>query len=121
MNDAVHVHDLRLLCHVGVPEEERRVAQPISFDVELAVDLRAAGDSDDVADTVDYAEVAEAVARAVTARPVALLERLGRLAADAALGVDPRVQAATVTVRKLRPPVPLDVAATAVRIHRVRP
>lgn len=120
MTDAVSIQDLRVLCHVGVPDDERRSAQPLAFDLDLSVDLRRAGDSDDVADTVDYGDVAEAVARAVTARPVALLERLAHLAAEAAFGTDGRVDAVTVTVRKLRPPVPLDVGVTAVRIHRTR-
>lgn len=121
MSDTVSIHDLRLLCHVGVPDDERRTAQPVALDLDLSVDLRAAGASDDVADTVDYGEVAQAVSRAATQHPVALLERLAVLVADAAFGVDDRVGAVTVTVRKLRPPVPLDVAATSVRIHRTRP
>lgn len=114
------VRGLRVLAHVGVPEAERAQLQPLSIDLSLHLDLEHAARSDDVADTVDYGAVSVAVADAVTAAPVALLERLAAIAADAALGVDERTRAVTVTVTKLRPPIPRDVEASAVRLHRER-
>ena len=114
------VQGLRVLAHVGVPEAERAQLQPLSVDLALHVDLDDAARSDDVADTVDYGAVSVAVADAITAEPVALLERLAAIAADAALGVDERTRAVTVTVTKLRPPIPRDVASSAVRLHRER-
>lgn len=121
MTDTIAIDQLRVLCHVGVPDHERASAQPVAIDLELAVDLSRAGTTDDVADTVDYAAVVAAVEAAVTAGPVALLERLADLAAQASFAVDRRVDAVTVSVRKVRPPVPADVRSTAVRIHRTRP
>lgn len=118
--DTIEIRDLRVLAHVGVPEAERAVAQPLSIDLVLAVDLAGPGDSDDVADTVDYGAVAIAVADAVAAAPVALLERVAALVADAVLDLDARTDAVSVLVTKLRPPIPRDVASTAVRIHRTR-
>ena len=117
---SIEIRGLRVMCHVGVPEAERAVPQPIEFDLDLVVDLDAAASSDSVSDTVDYGAVSEAGAAAVTSGPHALLERLAGLAADAALAVDQRSVAVSVTVRKLRPPVPVDVATTAVRLHRAR-
>jgi len=114
------VQGLRVLAHVGVPEAERAQVQPLSIDLALHLDLAAATRSDDVADTIDYGAVSVAVADAVTAEPAALLERLASIAADAALDVDPRTRAVTVTVTKLRPPIPRDVEASAVRLHRER-
>ena len=114
------VQGLRVLAHIGVPEAERAELQPLSIDLALQVDLSDAARSDDVADTVDYGAVSVAVADAVTAGPVALLERLAAVAADAALAVDERTSAVTVTVTKLRPPIPRDVDASAVRLHRQR-
>ncbi len=120
MTDRILLRDLRVLARVGVPEAERATPQPLVLDVDLAVDLAAAGASDDVADTVDYGAVAEAVVAAVAAGPVALLERVGALAAEAALALDDRVGAATVTVTKVRPPIPLDVGTAAVVVTRTR-
>jgi len=118
--DAIEIRGLRVLAQVGVPEAERAVAQPLTIDLDLHLALDGAGASDDVADTVDYGAVTVAVADAITAEPMALLERVAAVAADAVLGIDARTDAVTVTVTKLRPPIPRDVEATAVRIHRSR-
>jgi dihydroneopterin aldolase len=118
--DAIEIRGLRLLCHVGVTAGERATAQPLEVDVDLAVDLAAAAASDSVGDTVDYGVVSVAIAAAVQEGQHDLLERVAALAADAALGVDDRASSVTLTVRKLRPPVPLDVASTGVRLHRSR-
>lgn len=117
---AIEIRGLRVLANVGVPEAERVHAQPLSVDLVLIVDLEASAQSDDVADTVDYGAVAIAVADAVADAPVALLERVASLAADAVLELDARTEAVTVTITKLRPPIPRDVEATAVRLHRAR-
>lgn len=118
--DRIEIRGLRVLCRVGVTPEERASAQPLELDVDLAVDLTAAAASDSVSDTVDYGAVGLAVAEAVTADEHDLLERVAALAADAALRVDLRTTSVSVTVRKLRPPVPLHVESTGVRIHRSR-
>jgi dihydroneopterin aldolase len=102
--------------HGALPEEGVR-AQPFEVDLDLEVDLRAAGDSDDLGDTVDYGEVAGMVASIVRGERYVLLERLAARIAEAVLA-DERVTAADVTVRKLRPPVPVDLATAAVRIVR---
>lgn len=103
--------------HGALPEEQDR-AQAFEVDLSLAVDLAAAGTSDDLADTVDYGSVVAACAQVVTSEHHQLLERLAqRIAADV-LAVDPRICSVTVSVAKLRPPVPVDLATVAVRITR---
>ncbi len=120
MTDRIEIRGLRVLCHVGVGADERAVAQPLELDLDLEADLGAAAASDDVGDTIDYGEVSLAVAAVVQATEHALLERVAAVAADAALAVDDASTAVTVTVRKLRPPIPLDVASTGVRLRRSR-
>src|SRR6266511_1036974 len=99
--------------HGALPEEQAR-PQPFEVDVELEVDLTAAGELDD---TVDYSAVSEAVSRVVKSERYHLLERLATRIAEVC-GADPRVKAATVTVRKLHPPVRAMVDHVAVRIER---
>jgi len=86
----------------------------------MAADLATAGASDALGDTVDYAAVALAAQRVVAGERHQLLERLAQRIADDVLAVDPRMEAVTVTVRKLRPPVPVDLASAAVTITRYR-
>ena len=112
---------LRVVGTHGVLPEEKRRAQPFEVDLELHVDLAPAGASDRLEDTVDYAGVADAAA-AVVAGPSSydLLEALAGAVASAALATDPRVTAVTVDLRKLQPPLALDIATVGVRVTRPR-
>ena len=103
--------------HGALPEEEHR-AQPFEIDLDLAADLAAAGRTDALHDTVDYGAVVAAVEKVVTGERHRLLERLATRIADDVLRLDPRITAVTVTVRKLRPPVPVDLGSAGVTIHR---
>lgn len=103
--------------HGARPEEQER-AQPFEVDVEVAADLSAAGASDALADTVDYGAVAAAVELVVAGEHHQLLERLAWRVADEVLAVDARIASVTVGVRKLRPPVPVDLASAGVTVTR---
>jgi dihydroneopterin aldolase len=104
--------------HGALPEEALR-AQPFEVDLELVLNLRGPGRTDDLAQTVDYGALCEAV-RAVMEGPHAvLLEHLAEEVADRALAVSAgRAEGVVVTVRKLRPPLPVDMTWAAVRITR---
>jgi 7,8-dihydroneopterin aldolase/epimerase/oxygenase len=118
--DRIELRGLRTAARVGVLPIERDQDQPLEVDLDVVVDLAAAGASDDLADTVHYGAVCDAVVRAVGAGHVALLERLAELVAQAVLGVDPRIVAVDLAVRKLRPPVPHDLATSGVHVVRTR-
>jgi len=83
MPDKIIIKDFKLSCRVGVTEEERKKPQTIEVDLQLILDLRPAGASDDVKKTVDYAAVVPALAKHVQNKEYKLLERLADdLAAD---------------------------------------
>ena len=117
--DRIELRGLRVVGTHGVLPEERARAQPFELDLDLEVDLVAAGASDDLGDTVDYGAVAEAAARVVRDETFDLLEALAARVAAAVLA-DARVRAVTVSVRKLRPPVPVDLGSAGVRLTRGR-
>ncbi|MBV9412624.1 MAG: dihydroneopterin aldolase, partial [Acidimicrobiia bacterium] len=80
--DRIELRGLRAMgTHGALPEEQVR-AQPFEVDVDLYADLRAAGESDVLGDTVDYGALAEAVERVVTREQFQLLERLADRIAD---------------------------------------
>ena len=120
MSDRIEVRDLRVTGTHGVLPEERDRAQPFSVDIVAWVDMEAAHQSDDLADTVDYAALAQAAADVVGGRSYRLLEALAGRLADALLITDSRLEAVEVTVRKLRPPLALDVGSAGVRVRRAR-
>ncbi|MHB1717894.1 MAG: dihydroneopterin aldolase, partial [Acidimicrobiales bacterium] len=122
MGDRIEIRGLTVRGVHGVLAEERERSQPFVVDLDLEVDLAEAGASDQLGATVDYAAVAD-VAVAVIGGPTsyALLETLATAIADAALGTDPRIDAVTVSLRKTRPPLAVDVASVGVRIRRARP
>jgi dihydroneopterin aldolase len=118
--DAILLRGLRVVGTHGVLAEEQSRAQPFEVDLELDVDLGAASRSDALDDTVDYGAVVDVAAGVVTTEHFALLERLAGRIADAVLGLDARIAAVEVTVTKLRPPVPVDLATASVRLTRRR-
>jgi dihydroneopterin aldolase len=120
VSDRIEILDLRVTGTHGVLPEERDRAQPFSVDILAWVDMAAAQESDDLADTVDYGALAQTAADVVAGRSYRLLEALSGRLASALLIVDPRLEAVEVTVRKLRPPLALHVGSTGVKVRRAR-
>jgi dihydroneopterin aldolase len=118
--DRIELRGLRVLGVHGALPEERERAQPFEVDLDLELDLRPAGRSDRLADTVDYGSVTQAVAAVVSGPHAELLEHLAERVALAALACGaPLTTAVTVSVRKLRPPVPCDLHSAGVTIRRL--
>lgn len=115
--DTIVLTGIRALGSHGVLPEEQVRAQPFEVDLELTVDLRPAGSSDALSDTVDYGALVENVVKIVETSRYQLLEALAARIAEACRA-DGRVQRVTVTVRKLRPPVGHFVEHVAVRLER---
>jgi dihydroneopterin aldolase len=117
VTDRIELRGLRAVgTHGALPEEQSR-AQPFEVDLDVVADLAPPGASDALEDTVDYGALAHAVERVVTKERFHLLERLAERIAEEVRG-DPRIVEVTVTVRKLRPPVAVDLASAAVTITR---
>ena len=118
--DVITLSGLRAVGNHGVYDFERASTQDFIADLTLYVDTRSAASSDDLADTVDYSQVAEDAVAVMTGPAVFLIETLASRLAELALTY-PRVVKAQVTVHK--PMAPLrhqfsDVAVTVVRERR---
>lgn len=101
---SISVLDLRIhACH-GVDEQERIVGNDFSVDVDLVFDARAAMQYDDLAATVNYAQVT-AIVRDVMQKPSLLIENVVWRIIEALTSAFPIVESGTVTVTKLHPPV----------------
>jgi dihydroneopterin aldolase len=115
VSDVLEIRDLRVSAIVGALDEERGRPQPLSFDLDLHRSFEPAARSDDLAETTNYAEVLTLVVRVATEGGFRLLEALAHRVAEAVLSLDQELVRVSVTVRKLRPPVPEDVATVGAR------
>jgi 7,8-dihydroneopterin aldolase/epimerase/oxygenase len=84
----------------GTLPAERELGQPFVVDVELRLDLRPAGLSDDLTQTVDYGEVHNQVKEIVEGPPVNLTETLAERIAATVLEEHPPVEGVRVKVAK---------------------
>ena len=106
----------------GVFPEERRDGQDFTVDVVLHLDTTPAADSDDVADTVHYGDLAGRIADVVRGEPVDLIETLAaRIAASCVASSDSGgVQAVDVVVHKPQAPIAEPFTDVVVAIRRSR-
>jgi 7,8-dihydroneopterin aldolase/epimerase/oxygenase len=117
--DRIQLRGLRVVGTHGVLPEEKSRAQPFELDLDLSVDLALAATSDSLSDTVNYAEIADSASAIVAgATSYDLLEALAGAIAAATLASDLRITAVTVSLRKLQPPLAMDIASVGVRITR---
>ena len=119
--DEVLLEGMRFYAYHGVNPEEQALGQRFTVDVVLAVDLRRAGQSDDLADTVSYSAVYKVVRGIVEGQPRQLIEAVAEDIAAAVLREFSPAGRVTVTVRK--PEVPMKgsmLDAAGVRITRSR-
>lgn len=118
--DLIELRGLRLAGIVGVLAHEQAQPQPLELDVDVHLDLAAAGASDVLGDTVDYGALCAVAEHVVSTTSYALLEALAERLAAELLATDPCIEAVTLSVRKLRPPVAQQLSTSGVRISRAR-
>ncbi len=119
MSDRIELRGIRAVGIIGVLSEERRRKQPFEIDLDIEMDLSEAGRTDALDQTLNYGPPLEMVQRIVSEEGHELLERVAARIIEEAM-IDDRVLAVEVVVRKVRPPVPVDVDTTAVRMRRTR-
>lgn len=113
--DTLTITDFELWTRIGVPEAERQSEQRIlvTVQIELREGGAKVGETDDVADTVNYEEIV----RGIQALAKEERQTLEKLAEDIASAVqkDARVHQVTVTLRKFILPGTREVACTIAR------
>lgn len=117
MSDRISLRGLRALGKHGLAPGEKDSAQPFEVDLDLYLDLGAAARSDNIDDTVDYGPLSVRIADLIEGESFDLIEILAERIADIAKS-DARVEKVTVSLRKLRPPVPAHLDSAGVTITR---
>jgi 7,8-dihydroneopterin aldolase/epimerase/oxygenase len=120
MSDRIVLAGMRFEGRHGVSDDERAFPQLLEVDLEVELDLRAAGASDELADTVDYGALVSLVGRIVEGGSFRLLEAIAGSIATDVLREAPAADGVIVRVRKLAVPLDADLDHAAVHIERRR-
>lgn len=115
MSDWVFVHGLKVDAVIGVFDWERRLRQRLVLDLDMQLDTSAAGQSDDLRQTVDYAAVSQRLIAFVQSSRYELIESLAETVAHIVLQ-DFAVQ--TVKLRVCKPGAVLQADTVGVVIER---
>ena len=119
MADLIELRGLRATGFCGALPEEQERRQPFQVDLDVEADLSAAAASDRLDDTIDYGALCATIQAVFDDERFVLLERLAARLIEVVMA-DPRVDAVTVSVTKLRPPVPHQLESSGVRLRRTR-
>ena len=98
--DAIRIRDLKLDCTIGVNPDERTREQPLLAQIELELDLAAAGRSGTIADICNYDCVADEVAVLLRFCCYRLLESAAEEVSAMLLAVHPTVEAVRLRLDK---------------------
>lgn len=83
--DRVFIEDLRIQTVIGIFDWEREIKQTVSLDLEMAFDIRRAGETDSIDDTLDYKSVSKRLIGFVEKSEFQLVESLAERCAQIVL------------------------------------
>lgn len=116
--DQIQIKRLEVFANHGVLEEENRLGQKFLVSVRMGVDARTPGQSDELADSVNYAQVSEIICREAQGHTFRLIERLAEHLAEQILLEFPLVQSVDLEIEKPWAPVRIPLETVSVTIHR---
>jgi 7,8-dihydroneopterin aldolase/epimerase/oxygenase len=105
LTDCLYLKGIRGYGYTGVLPEEKVLGQWFEADLQIRLDLKPSGQSDDLSDTLHYGEVVKQVQDILRRSRFDLIERLATVIAEAVLAY-PQVQQVKVCLTKATPPIP---------------
>ena len=112
------IRDFAVSTVIGVQSPERSTSQAIMMDLDIEIAASRAAETDNLADTIDYAVVVEDLREALAGKRYFLLERLAEYVADRLLS---RYRAVRVRVKVAKVGILKDVGLVGVAIERFCP
>ncbi|AGM98901.1 dihydroneopterin aldolase [Streptococcus iniae] len=118
--DKILLNGCRFYAYHGALAEEQVLGQIFMIDMELYLDLKKAGHSDKVDDTVHYGLVYEAVKAEVEESKHALIEHLAETICQKLFKAFPLIDAMKIRIIKENPPIAGHYQSVGVEIERKR-
>ena len=116
--DCISIKNLEVFSKHGVYEEENRLGQKFAIDIELYLNTRVAGVSDDIDKSVDYGKVCHFVNAFMRGHTYKLIETAAERLAEDILIEFPLVSHLNITVKKPWAPIGLPLEEVSVTITR---
>ena len=120
LTDTIFLEGIEFQAWHGASDEEQSVGHRYRVHLSLQLDTRLAGEQDDLSLTVSYSQVARLILDWSTSHQYRLIEALAERLCEQVLNRWPAVDAITLTVRKLHPPMRVAADACGVTIVRRR-
>ena len=112
------LENVRFHAFHGVLPQERKVGNDYRVSLRIAYDFSAAMKSDDVNDTLNYAEVYQLLSQEMMV-PSALLERVAGRISDRLFRRYPAIRSIDLTIIKINPPMGADSDGAGVEVHLI--
>ncbi len=120
IRDRIVVKKIAVFAYHGLYEEEARLGQRFNISLECWLDLALAGQSDDLAKGVSYADLVSTVQEIAVGERFQIIEALGERIAATILAQQPLIEAISVTVEKPAAAIAALFETIEVTIHRSR-
>lgn len=112
----IFLNKIRYFAYHGVAPQENLVGNEYSIHLKLKVNITQAAETDDVADTVNYAEVYETVKTEMDI-PSKLLEHVCRRITQSLFTKFTSIEEIEIKLSKRNPPMGADIEAAGIELH----
>lgn len=112
----IHISGIRLHAFHGVLPQERATGNDYAIDIRIGYDVGTAMATDNVEDTLNYAEVYAAVKQEM-AKPSKLIEHVAGRIADRLIAEHAKISTIVLRITKCNPPMGADCSGAGVEIH----
>ena len=116
--DAIIIEGLKVDTVIGCFNWERQIIQPLMLDLTIHNDLNQAAQSDELDDTLNYAQICELAAQVIQQAKPKLIEHAAQLVLEKLFLVFPSIESIIITIRK--PAIIAQANAVGIRLERNR-
>lgn len=116
--DAIIIEGLKVDTVIGCFNWERQIIQPLMLDLTIHNDLTHAAQSDELEDTLNYAQICELAAQVIHQAKPKLIEHAAQLVLECLFTTFSSIESIVITIRK--PAIIAQANAVGIRLERNR-